>query len=67
MPISQLEYLRHILDETVYLVSEKKELSKDQFLRDATIIERTNFDYYKAGKFSISGKTMSGNPSPLAD
>jgi hypothetical protein len=36
-------------------------------LRDATIIERTNFDYYKAGKFSISGKTMSGNTSPLAD
>ncbi len=27
-------------------VAFNKELSKDRFLRDATIIERTNFDYY---------------------
>ena len=37
MPLSMLEYLRHILDETEYLISEKEDFSKEQFFRDATI------------------------------
>ena len=37
MPISPLEYLRHILDETEYLISERKGINKEQFFRDATI------------------------------
>lgn len=37
MPLSPLEYLRHILDEIEYLTSEKEGLSKEQFFRDATI------------------------------
>jgi hypothetical protein len=37
MPLSTLEYLRHILDETEYLISEKEAFSKEQFFRDATI------------------------------
>jgi len=32
-----LEYLRHILDETEYLISALKGLSQKQFLQDATI------------------------------
>lgn len=37
MPPSTLEYLRHILDETEYLISEKEGFSKEQFIRGATI------------------------------
>jgi uncharacterized protein with HEPN domain len=37
MPLSPLEYLRHILDETEYLIDAKQGLSKGQFLQDATI------------------------------
>ncbi len=37
MPLSPLEYLRHILDETEYLLSEKEGLSKEQFCQDATL------------------------------
>jgi uncharacterized protein with HEPN domain len=37
MPLSPLEYLRHILDETEYLLDEKRGLSKEQFLQDATL------------------------------
>ena len=37
MPLSPLEYLRHILDETEYLMDEKQDLSKEQFLQDATL------------------------------
>ena len=37
MPLSPLEYLRHILDETEYLMSEKKNLNKAQFLQDVTL------------------------------
>ncbi|MEW6359615.1 MAG: DUF86 domain-containing protein [Planctomycetota bacterium] len=37
MPLSPLEYLRHILDETEYLIDEKRKLGKEQFLRDATL------------------------------
>jgi len=37
MPLSPLEYLRHILDETEYLTSQRAGLSKDQFLQDATL------------------------------
>lgn len=37
MPLSPLEYLRHILDETQYLMDEKQSLSKEQFLQDATL------------------------------
>jgi uncharacterized protein with HEPN domain len=37
MPLSPLEYLRHILDETKYLIEEKQGLSKEQFLQDATL------------------------------
>ena len=37
MPLSPLEYLRHILDETKYLIEEKQGLSKEQFVQDATL------------------------------
>lgn len=37
MPLSPLEYIRHILDETEYLMDEKHNLNKEQFLRDATL------------------------------
>ena len=36
MPLSTLEYLRHILDETEYLISEKEDFNKEQFFRNAT-------------------------------
>ena len=38
MPRSPLEYLRHILDETEYLLSKREGLSKEQFQRDATLM-----------------------------
>ena len=38
MPLSPLEYLRHILDETEYLVSVKEGLSREKFQRDATLL-----------------------------
>jgi uncharacterized protein with HEPN domain len=38
MPCSPLEYLRHILDETEYLISKSEGLSKEQFQRDATLM-----------------------------
>ena len=37
MPLSPLEYLRHIIDETEYLIKEKQGLSKEQFLQDGTL------------------------------
>ena len=37
MPLSPLEYLRHILDEADYLVSESEHLDKNAFLRNATL------------------------------
>jgi uncharacterized protein with HEPN domain len=37
MPLSPLEYFRHILDETEYLIDKKQGLSKEQFLKDATL------------------------------
>lgn len=37
MPISRLEYFRHILDETDYLIDKRQGLSKEQFLRDETL------------------------------
>jgi len=37
MPLSPLEYLRHMLDETAYIVAKKEGLSKEKFLQDATL------------------------------
>lgn len=37
MPLSPLEYLRHILDETGYLISASKGLSKDRFMGSETL------------------------------
>lgn len=37
MLLSPLEYLRHILDESEYLVRESEALSKDEFLRSETL------------------------------
>jgi len=37
MSLSSLEYLRHILDETAYLVDRTKGLSKDEFMQDETL------------------------------
>ncbi len=37
MPLLQLEYLNHILDEIDYLSSKKEDLSKEQFLADPTL------------------------------
>jgi uncharacterized protein with HEPN domain len=38
MPLSPLEYLRHILDETAYLLSKREGLSREQFQHDATLM-----------------------------
>jgi uncharacterized protein with HEPN domain len=37
MLLSPLEYLRHMLDETGYLISESQELSKDHFMTNETL------------------------------
>jgi len=37
MPLSPLEYLRHILDEIEYLISISADLDKDKFLEDDTL------------------------------
>lgn len=37
MSRSALEYLRHILDETAYLMDQAQGLTRDQFERDATL------------------------------
>lgn len=37
MPLSPFEYLRHILDETGYLISASRGLSKDRFMSDETL------------------------------
>ncbi len=37
MPISPLEYLYHMRDETEYLISKGTQLGKEQFLQDATL------------------------------
>ncbi len=37
MPLSPLEYLRHIRDETEYLLAARVGLTKEQFQRDATL------------------------------
>ena len=37
MPLSPLEYLRHILDETEYLISESHGMSEEQFKSSETI------------------------------
>lgn len=37
MPLSPLEYLRHILDETGYLISESRGMSKDWFIGNETL------------------------------
>ena len=37
MLVSPLEYLRHILDEAPYLMSEAEGLSKEQFLLEETV------------------------------
>lgn len=37
MPLSPLEYLRHMLDEAEYLLSQSQRLSKERFLQDETL------------------------------
>ncbi len=37
MSLSPFEYLRHILDETEYLVSQTHGLSQDEFMKDETL------------------------------
>jgi uncharacterized protein with HEPN domain len=37
MPVSPLEYLRHILDETTYLTAQSTGLTKRQFTENATL------------------------------
>ncbi|MBI5185764.1 MAG: DUF86 domain-containing protein [Nitrospinae bacterium] len=37
MPISPLEYLRHILDETKYIIPHAKKLDKHLFKKDETL------------------------------
>jgi len=37
MPLSPLEYLRHMLVEAEYVLSESQRLSKEQFLQDETL------------------------------
>jgi len=37
MPLSPLEYLRHIIDETEYLISDSQGLSNDRFMSSETL------------------------------
>lgn len=37
MPLSPLEYLRHILDEVEYLIKQAQGLTKERFSRDETL------------------------------
>ncbi len=37
MPPSPLEYLRHIIDETAYIISTSKDLREDQFMKNDTL------------------------------
>jgi len=37
MSLSAIEYLRHILDETEFLIDRAQGLTRDQFMRDATL------------------------------
>lgn len=37
MPISPLEYLRHVLDETRFLMARSANLSKDEFVSDEAL------------------------------
>jgi uncharacterized protein with HEPN domain len=37
MSLSAIEYLRHILDETEFLMDRAQGLTRDQFMRDATL------------------------------
>lgn len=37
MPLSPLEYLRHILDEVEYLIEKRHGLTKELFMQDATL------------------------------
>ncbi|MBI3779840.1 MAG: DUF86 domain-containing protein [candidate division NC10 bacterium] len=37
MPLSPLEYLRHILDEADYLTAKAQRLSREQFMGDETV------------------------------
>jgi len=37
MSRSAADYLRHILDETTYMVETSGQLSKDEFLQDETV------------------------------
>ena len=37
MSLSVLEYLQHILDETIYLSRQTSNLSKEQFIQDETL------------------------------
>ena len=37
MRLSQLEYLRYILDETEYLISDSRGLRRDRFMRSETL------------------------------
>lgn len=37
MSSSSLEYLRHILDETAYLIDRARGLSQDEFMQDETL------------------------------
>lgn len=37
MPFSAVEYLRHILDETKYLLSQAEKLSQNEFIQNQTL------------------------------
>ncbi|MGB4952039.1 MAG: HepT-like ribonuclease domain-containing protein [Rhizobiaceae bacterium] len=37
MSRSTIEYLRHILDETVYLMAQTQRVTREQFMEDATL------------------------------
>ena len=37
MPFSAVEYLRHILDETKYLLSQTEKLSQNEFVQNETL------------------------------
>ena len=63
MPLSPLEYLRHILDESEYLIAQSETLSKDQFLGNETLKRAFVRSLEVIGE--ASKKVTAENPLPL--
>ena len=71
MPLSPLEYLRHVLDEADYLIRQTKGLEPEQFMQDETakrafvrsieVIGEATKEGAKTTKGAIPGGGVAGN------